>query len=321
MTSTQHRQIRSMTGQGHASRNSHHGIIAVEIRTVNNRGFKCILRSPDSLSGFDSRIEGLARSVIHRGSVSLSLSWKRPPAEAMPQIDQALLQSYIQQLKAGRDTIGVDVNATIDLAQVAMLPGVISAAQSDQRDNKALWQQIEQTVHDAIENLNAMRDQEGAHMADTIRAECDTIESHLTQIGTLAPRSVEVYQDRLETKIKKLLAKHEAEYSKIDLLREIQIYADRADVSEEITRLASHLKMVRGVLGDTHVLATDVPKSTAEKVKEGEPTGRKLEFIVQELLRETNTIGSKASDSEIAAHVVEIKCAIERMRELVLNLE
>ncbi|TWU44860.1 Conserved hypothetical protein CHP00255 [Novipirellula aureliae] len=310
-----------MTGQGHASRSSSQGIIAVEIRTVNNRGFKCILRSPDSLSGFDSRMEGLARSLIHRGSVSMSVSWKRPPSESMPQIDQELLQSYVKQLKAGRDAIGVDVMATIDLAQVAMLPGVIAPAQSDQRDNKLLWQEIEQAVYEAIENLNAMRDQEGSHMAETIRAECDTIESHLEQIGVLAPRSVEVYQNRLESKIKKLLARHEVEYSKIDLLREIQIYADRADVSEEITRLTSHLKMVRGVLGDANTADPHTVDSGEEKAKEGEPTGRKLEFIVQELLRETNTIGSKASDSEIAAFVVEIKCAIERMRELVLNLE
>ncbi|TWU34410.1 YicC family protein [Novipirellula artificiosorum] len=310
-------QIRSMTGQGHASQPSDLGTIFVEVRTVNNRGFKCILRSLDSLSAFESRIESLARSLIHRGSVSLSISWKRPPADTVPQIDQEVLQGYLRQLQQSRESIarsdlagpGDGSNVTIDLAQLALLPGVIIQSQSDQRDNKTLWKVIEQTIMAAIENLNAMRAQEGSHMAETLRSECETIGKHVEQIAELAPRCVEAYQRRLETKVQRLLAKHEVEVSKIDLLREVQIYADRSDFSEEITRLGSHLRMSQSVLDG----------SGGENG--AEPTGRKLEFIVQEMLRETNTIGSKASDTEISAHVVEIKCAIERIRELVQNLE
>ncbi|TWT80097.1 Conserved hypothetical protein CHP00255 [Planctomycetes bacterium CA13] len=298
-----------MTGQGHASRQTDQGSILVEVRTVNNRGFKCTLRSSDALSGFDSRIETLARSLIHRGSVSLSILWKRPIAQSIPQIDQDVLQGYFRQLQAGRKALG-DEQATIDLAQLAMLPGVVIQSQTDGRDNKELWDTIEQTIRDTFENLNSMREQEGAHMAETLLNDCDAIGRHVEEIQTLAPRCIEAYQTRLETKVQRLLAKHEVEVSKIDLLREVQIYADRADFSEEITRLASHLKMIRGVI-----------RGSAEVAKDPEPTGRKLEFIVQELLRETNTIGSKASDTDISAHVVEIKCAIERMRELVQNLE
>ncbi|WP_146395185.1 YicC/YloC family endoribonuclease [Planctomycetes bacterium CA13] len=309
MSSTNHRHVRSMTGQGHASRQTDQGSILVEVRTVNNRGFKCTLRSSDALSGFDSRIETLARSLIHRGSVSLSILWKRPIAQSIPQIDQDVLQGYFRQLQAGRKALG-DEQATIDLAQLAMLPGVVIQSQTDGRDNKELWDTIEQTIRDTFENLNSMREQEGAHMAETLLNDCDAIGRHVEEIQTLAPRCIEAYQTRLETKVQRLLAKHEVEVSKIDLLREVQIYADRADFSEEITRLASHLKMIRGVI-----------RGSAEVAKDPEPTGRKLEFIVQELLRETNTIGSKASDTDISAHVVEIKCAIERMRELVQNLE
>ena len=114
----------------------------------------------------------------------------------------------------------------------------------------------------------------------------------------------------MESKIKRVLAEREISAEPADLLREVQIYADRADISEEITRLGSHLTMFKDVLN-----------GTANDTGQREPTGRKLDFIIQELFRETNTIGSKAADAEVSANVVEIKCAIERMRELVQNLE
>jgi uncharacterized protein (TIGR00255 family) len=205
------------------------------------------------------------------------------------------------------------------------LPGVISSTRQDRRDDEALWTFVSDGIIDAFENLNEMRSVEGSHMAATLNADCDLVQSHVERIAELAPRALDNYRGRLETKIERILSEREIEFQPVDLLREVQIYADKIDVSEEITRLDSHLKMFRNVLdGEAHGLAVinaEAKKQPSTDQSVREPTGRKLDFIIQEMFRETNTIGSKSADAEVSAHVVEVKCAIERMRELVQNLE
>ena len=190
------------------------------------------------------------------------------------------------------------------------LPGVIVSARDKFDDDGPLWELVQTTILQTIEHLNEMRAAEGASMATTLREECDQIRSRVAQIAELAPRTIDTYRTRLEAKIQRALAENDLKIESVDLLREVQIYADRADFSEEITRLSSHLDMFLATLSR--------PSASAEGP---EPAGRKLDFIIQEMFRETNTIGSKAADAEVSAHVVEIKCAIERMRELVQNLE
>jgi uncharacterized protein (TIGR00255 family) len=307
MTNPKTRTVRSMTGQGHAAEQGQLGTVTVEVRTVNNRGFKCSPRISDSLSSLESKIEAVARSLIHRGTVHLSVSWRRPPGESLPLIDNEALEAYVRQLQQVREVAGAQA-ATIDLSSLLMLPGVIASSREDRRDDDQLWDFVHATIVKAIENLNEMRGIEGSHMAETLEADCLSIGEQLDSIQKLAPRAVDSYRSRLETKIQRVLSEHNLEVQTIDLLRELQIFADRVDISEEVTRLGSHLKMFSGVLA-------------GENAKQPEPTGRKLDFIIQEMFRETNTIGSKAADAEISTHVVEIKCAIERMRELVQNLE
>ncbi|WP_442508060.1 YicC family protein [Novipirellula sp. SH528] len=319
MSSVIPENARSMTGQGHASLQTDLGTFVVEVRTVNNRGFKCVLRSSDSLSALDSRVESLVRKLIHRGSVNLSVTWKRPSSETLPQIDQQVLGAYFEQLQKAKASFAGD-GATIDLAQLAMLPGVVVPRSQDRSDNAAVWEAVQQVIRDAVDSLDQMRAHEGAHMATSLRADCDVIRQHVDQIAELGPRSVDTYQKRLETKIQRVLAQHEIEVPVIDLLREVQIYADRVDYSEEITRLGSHLQLFGQTLCG-NASGSNQAGGNGEAAGDPEPSGRKLEFIVQEMLRETNTIGSKASQTEISGHVVEIKCAIERMRELVQNLE
>ncbi len=151
-------------------------------------------------------------------------------------------------------------------------------------------------------------------MAETLLGDCETIGGHVRAIETLAPQAAESYRVRLQAKVQRVLAEHDAEVNPVDLLREVQVYADKADVSEEITRLDSHLKLFQAVLRG------ESPDGDRESGRD-EPVGRKLDFIIQEMFRETNTIGSKSAHAEVSAIVVEIKCAIERMRELVQNLE
>lgn len=140
-------------------------------------------------------------------------------------------------------------------------------------------------------------------MATQLRLDAALISEHLSNISELAPSVVTQHRERLEGRINKLLEQRGLEVTQLDLLREVQLFADRCDISEEITRLSSHLQMFSDTLGGS------------------DASGRKLDFIIQEMFRETNTIGSKASDAQIAALVVEIKCGLERMRELVQNLE
>jgi uncharacterized protein (TIGR00255 family) len=305
-----------MTGQGHAqSHASTHGDLGsvnVEVRTINNRGFKCSPRLSDSLMMLENKVEALARSMIHRGTVQLSVSWRRPANENLPQVDVDALQSYVNQLQQVRSATGDD-SINIDLASLMQLPGVIVAAQNSAADNDQLWDFVQAVVVEAIDNLNQMRQIEGGRMAESLRGDCAVIRDHLQKIQSLTPRSTETYRERLESKVKRILEENDLSVGQVDLLREVQIYADKVDISEEVTRLDSHLTMFIDVLSGRD--------SVGKGPGKGAPMGRKLDFVIQEMFRETNTTGSKASDAEISAHVVEIKCAIERMRELVQNLE
>lgn len=292
-----------MTGHGHATVKCDLGTIHAEIRTVNNRGFKCSLRVAESLSNWESKVEGLARSRIHRGSVNLNVSWRKPPGGEVPQIDTEVIRAYIQQLA---DVVPADVAAkTIDLATLITLPGAIATGTDTREEDEGIWAVVQEAVEQSISNLNEMRAAEGERMVVSLMSDCHGIDERLKVIQELAPRSADVYRERLQAKIQKLLQANDVQVQAVDLLREVQIYADRVDVSEEITRLKSHLVMFTDVLSEG----------------KDEPSGRKLDFIIQEMFRETNTIGSKASDAGISAEVVEVKCAIERMRELVQNLE
>lgn len=295
-----------MTGQGHASEQGELGTVTVEIRTVNNRGFKCAPRVSDSLATLESKIEALTRSLIHRGTVHLAVSWRRVSSDSLPSVDIQALQAYVDQLSEVE--VSGALSPTMDLATLMTLPGVIGSVREDRRDDEQLWIFVEGAIRSAISNLDEMRLTEGGRMGETLTADCAIVAERLSRVREIAPRAVESYRSRLESKIQRVLLEHDQAVQTVDLLREVQIYADRVDISEEITRLGSHLQMFDDVLA-------------GKEAELREPMGRKLDFILQEMFRETNTIGSKAADAEISSHVVEIKCAIERMRELVQNLE
>lgn len=305
MTQTKTRAVRSMTGQGHATKQGELGSVQVELRTVNSRGFKCVPRLSDSLAAFESRVEAAVRSRIHRGTVHISVSLRRPPSEELPTVNRFALESYLRELRQLRES-NQDLGGEINLSVLLSLPGVLSSSRENRREDETVWDEVESTIIRAIDNLDQMRAIEGRRMAETLTDECRQVRARLDLIADLAPRAVDVYRNRLQGKIERTLEDHGIHVQTVDLLREVQLYADRVDTSEEIVRLGSHLEMFTSVLQ-----GGDQP----------EPTGRKLDFILQEMFRETNTIGSKASDSAISGHVVEIKCAIERMRELVQNLE
>src|SRR6056297_1744132 len=172
--------VRSMTGQGHATAQGDLGSLSVEVRTVNNRGLKCSARISDSLAGLESNIDALVRSLIHRGTVSISVSWRRPAGKDLPAIDQEALQAYAEQLQKVRHRMG-DPNLAIDLSALVDLPGVVVSPREERRQDEPLWQFVRSGITEAVENLDQMREAEGANMAVTLTEDVAVIEQSLQQ--------------------------------------------------------------------------------------------------------------------------------------------
>jgi uncharacterized protein (TIGR00255 family) len=290
-----------MTGQGTGRSESDIGVVTVELRSVNQRGLKVSPRVSDSLSSLESRFEQWIRSRIQRGAVNANAMFAPSATAAVGRINGDVVAAYAAQLRKVQESVGV--SSTIELTGLLTLPGSVVSGSLLVHDEEQLWVLLAEATDRAIDAIDTMRLAEGEAMAVQIRQETVAIASHLEAISLLAPRVVDSYRLRLEAKIRRVLEERGLEFSPSDLLRDVQLFADRSDISEEITRLGSHLKMF------------------SETLQGHEASGRKLDFIVQEMFRETNTIGSKAADSEISSRVVDIKCAIERMRELVQNIQ
>ena len=283
-----------MTGHGQASVEQDQFRVAIEIRTVNNRFLKTSINT-DLGTELESRVEQQLKSTLRRGSVSVRIKTENLQSGQRARLNSEVIQSYWTQLSeiaGGSQSINVESLLT--------LPGVIE--DTDTTDQEKLWPVVKKTLEEALQSLVEMRGTEGEAMKVDMLSNIGTIETELASIEKLAPTVSEAYSKRLTDRINKLLEKFEVTVTASDVIKEVGVFADRTDVSEETVRLATHLEQFRLVIQ--------------------EPTpGKKLDFLVQEMLRETNTIGSKANNSDIAKHVVEIKTAIERIREMVQNVE
>ncbi len=291
----------SMTGHGEAQRQQDGVAVAVEVRTVNNRYLKTTFRTSEGYGALEPNIEAVVRRHIRRGTVQVNVRVDRQASPDDFKLNEVVLASYQQQLEAVRKKAGS--TEPVHLDSLLMLPGVVDEAACRQISAEADWPLVEQTLDEALRNLSLMRAEEGAAMAADLHANCEVIATELDRIEERAPLVVEAYRKRLTERLNKLLEEYEVSIEATDVVREVGIFADRGDISEEIVRLRSHLRQFDAIAASE------------------ESNGRKLEFLIQEILRETNTIGSKANDAEIAGHVVEIKTAIERMREMIQNVE
>ena len=290
-----------MTGYGEAHRHESGLAIGVEARTINSRYFKLSLRTGEGFSGLEPQLEQLVRRYVHRGTVQLNLKIDRQASAEDYRVNEAVLRGYVKQLGA----IFPEVTIARDppLNGLLLLPGVVDEPAAQQVDVEKYWSAVESAVIEAMDRLSAMRAEEGRAMTADLTANLELIGDQTEKIAAQAPAVVESYRQRLADKINRLLAQHEVKVGDIDLIREVGVYADRCDISEEVVRLRSHLSQFREIM------------------QQKEPGGKKLEFITQEMFRETNTIGSKANDAAIAHHVIEIKTAIERIREMIQNVE
>ena len=211
------------------------------------------------------------------------------------------LASYVQQIRTVAAQHGLPSDSL--LSQVLALPGVVPEAGSLAFKLHDDWPAIEKVLLEALVQLNGMRQDEGRAMTQELLAFRDTIAAHLELIRKKAPQVATAFRDRLLERVRALLQGVDVEIDRDDLIREVSIFAERSDIAEEVVRLATHLDHFREIM------------------KDEESPGRKLEFLTQEMFREANTIGSKASDVDISREVVEIKGALEKIRELIQNVE
>jgi len=291
----------SMTGFGEAHCQQDGLTVAVEVRSFNSRFFKLSVRSSEGYGALESQIEEVVRRTIRRGTVQINLRIERAKSAEDFRINSQVLDGYRAQLESLQQAW----NAADGVALEALLglPGVVDENGSNPVDAAGVWPAVETTVRTAMENLGRMRAEEGKAMAADLKANCRTAAESLAKVQQRAPLVVESYRVRLEERLKKILQEYEVVIEPSDLIKEVGMFAERSDISEEIVRLQSHIDQFLAIMG----LA--------------ESSGRKLEFLCQEMVREANTIGSKANDVEIAQQVIEIKAAIERIREMIQNVE
>lgn len=284
-----------MTGHGQALVQNPQVRVLAEVRSVNNRFLKTHINCDFDVNR-QSQLENLVKQHVSRGNVNLKIRAQKLQQSQNYKLNEPVVRAYWLQLSeiAGN-------SQSVNLESILQLPGVIE--ENIAEDSAEVWEAVQQAVADSLEKLTEMRTLEGAAMEKDMRQNCRDVSDQLQRIRELAPGLIENYSQKITERINGLLAKHDVTVQPTDIIKEVGIFAERVDISEEVVRLDSHLEQFHRVL--------DGDKSN----------GRKLDFLVQEMLRETNTIGSKANNAEIATGVVAIKTAIERIREMVQNVE
>jgi uncharacterized protein (TIGR00255 family) len=293
----------SMTGYGEARYQSDALNLSIELRAFNNRYLKITVRAAEPYHLLEPEFEKIIRRTVRRGTLQVHLRCERQAAAQDFRINAVALASYVEQLRAACKKAGLPDRTEPFLAQILALPGVVPEPGSLGEHLHEDWPVIERTLEEALARLQAMRLEEGRAMALELLNHRETIAGHLDRIRERIPHVASAFRDRLFERVRTLLNGVDVKLDQSDLIKEVSIFAERSDIAEEVTRLDSHLAQFQEFMNDA------------------ESPGRKLEFLTQEMFRETNTIGSKAGDVEISRQVVEIKAALEKIREMVQNVE
>ncbi|RJO64117.1 MAG: YicC family protein [Myxococcales bacterium] len=291
--------IRSMTGFGAAEITV--GVMRhrIEIKAVNGKFCDVKIKLPQDYSSLEVNVQQTIRSAINRGHIEIYVSRDIGSGDGPTGVvvNWALAESYYKAYQSIRHKFGIGQD--VSLAMVTNAREVITFQQRDENID-AVWIKLEEGIKAAVAAVVRMREAEGKTLAVDMAGRCNAIREMVGQVNKLAPTILEQYKKRLEEKI---AAVNPAEIDESRLAQEIVYFSDRSDITEEVTRLRSHLQQF------LHFLNAE------------EPVGRKLDFIVQEMNREANTIGSKCSSAEVAQLVVEIKTELEKLREQIQNIE
>ncbi len=295
--------VYSMTGSGVATGDTELGTTAVELRTVNGRNLSIKTRLSSEYQGLESAFDALLRKGLQRGSASLVIQLTPKATTAEVKLDAGLAQSVATQLRALAAQLGS--KDELRLTEVLAFPGVITSATNNPR-TRISWQppaDLLALVQQALQRCQESRQQEGAKTLAAVQAELQVMATALAKVQALAPKVVERHRQRLLQRVNEFLQGRAVAMEDRDVLKEVALYADRADIAEEMQRLQAHLDKVQEVL------------------QAGGPVGRKLEFLLQEMLREANTMGSKSPEVEISHSVVQMKACMDKLKEQAANLE
>ena len=291
--------VRSMTGYGRARSTLHGRDITVEVRSVNNRYLDCSIKMPRVYIFAEDAMKALVQKTVSRGKVDVFVTIDTVEAEgSVVRVDTALAGEYLQAIRALKDQFGLPEDVTA--LSLARMPDVLTVTKAEE-DLEAVSGDICSVLEEALAAYQAMRATEGEKLAADIAGRLDTIEALTGKVEERSPQTVAEYRQKLLDRMQEVLSSASIDESRI--LTEAAIFADKVAVDEETVRLRSHLSQLR------EMLRSDVP------------VGRKLDFLIQEVNRESNTIGSKCSDLEIARGVVELKAEVEKIREQVQNIE
>lgn len=295
-----------MTGYGDARGQSPAFAWQFEVRSVNNRHLKLILRAPEPYNLLEAEVEKVVRRFVRRGTILIQLRVERKSRPDDYRVNAVALQSYIRQVQAAWDHLTPSERPALDalMGQVLALPGVCIEPGMNDIATEDDWPILETGLNEALARLQKMRGEEGRRMAKELASHHEQIGKYLGEIRERQPSAASSYRDRLRERTQNLLNDVKIRVTDADLIREVTLYAERSDIAEEIVRLDSHLVQFQDVLGGRD-----------------EGPGRKLEFLTQEMGREVNTMGSKAGDVVISRLVVEIKAVLDKIREMLQNVE
>lgn len=291
--------LKSMTGFGRGMAVSDDHRLTTEIKAVNHRFLEIAVRLPKQLVQLEDGVKKQLQTQLHRGKVDVFISFEQISAKkSLLMVDKDLAMAYHNSLL--ELAAACSLPPQVALRDVAAQPGVLTVMAAED-DMEAIAALLSQSVGEALDGLLQMREKEGQHLAADLSHRLDMIEQQRQSIEALAPQVVAEQQQRLEQRLSELLGAVEIDQNR--LANEVAFFADKVDISEELTRLLSHCQQFRAALAAA------------------EPIGRKLEFILQEMLREINTIGSKSNALAINQAVIEAKSELEKIREQIQNVE
>ncbi len=291
--------MKSMTGfgRGEAERDGYR--FTVEIKTVNHRYFEPSIRLGRQLAALESNVRNLLKETIVRGKTDVFITFvDHSDKQGQVTINEPLLESYITQLRAAAQRL--ELRDTLCAGDILRLPDVMTQEDNDE-DAETLWPILKEAMDQALERLNAMRVKEGEHLKADLLDKISALETCHAKLLEQAPLVVEAYREKLHNRMDELIDKGTLDPGRLEA--EVTIFADKCAIDEELTRLSSHFTQFR------------------QTVELAEPVGRKLDFLTQELNRETNTIASKANALNISRTALDMKNEIEKIREQIQNIE
>ncbi len=292
--------MRSMTGYGRGEAAKDGFKFTVELNSINRKQSDISINLPKELVELEPRIRDEINAHLSRGRINVVVAFHRSSAKAEEQVelDMALAKAYHRAIQKLQKEMKLSGSLTLDT--ILRAPGVMKLAEASM-DAESVWPHIESALRKAITGLVKMREKEGRFLATDLTERLDLLEGGLELITKSAPEIVTRYREQLRARVKE--AGIDVPMDDERLMKEVVFFADRCDISEEITRLSSHLKQFR------------------DGLKSNEPVGRTLDFLAQEMGREINTIGSKANAAEISQQVVKMKAELEKIREQIQNIE